>query len=200
MTDQTATRHTAATRILHGLLALAVIHQLGVSLFMEGPRPDRPDGWALEQHETVGIAALALIMAFWVAVAVRRRGTAPGALVPWFFPARRGALLAEARSAMEAIRTLRAPTYADASPLASAVHGLGLLLVTLMTLTGAAWLTSAPSALASAMIEVHEAAANLAWVYLVAHAGLAIAHHLRGEASLLLMWGRTPPVAPAAAP
>ena len=82
-------RHARATRALHTGVALAVIFQLGASLVMEGPRAGRPDGLPLIAHQYVGLASLALILAFWLNLMARRIGTAPAALLPWFSAARR---------------------------------------------------------------------------------------------------------------
>jgi len=68
------------------------------------------------------------------------------------------------------------------SALAEAVHGLGLLVVSLMTLTGTIWLL-APSGTSFARyaLNVHKLFANLMWAYLLVHAGLAVLHHVLGS-------------------
>ena len=66
--------------------------------------------------------------------------------------------------------------------------GWELLLMTLMAASGAVWFLLTPAAPASVAMEVHQLFANLAWAYLIAHAGLAVLHHLRREASLTEMW------------
>lgn len=68
------------------------------------------------------------------------------------------------------------------------MHGLGLLLMTFMAGTGLVWRLIRPTGLGGTVLEVHKLFANLAWVYLIAHAGLAVVHHLRREASLSEMW------------
>lgn len=181
-------RHMLTTRVLHMGVALAVMWQLGVSLAMQGPRGATPGDALFATHSYVGLAALALILLFWLNLLARRLGTDAGALFPWLFAARRAALWSDARAQLGALTRFRLPDYVEGSALASAVHGLGLLLMTLMAATGAAWWALTPSAGAGVFEEVHKTFANLAWVYLIAHAGLAVVHHLRGEASLSEMW------------
>lgn len=182
------TRHSWATRALHMLLALAVIWQLLTSLAMEGPRAGVPGDWVFSAHSLAGRVTLGIIVLFWLNLLVRRIGVAPGALFPWLSAPRRTALYADARRQVDALRRFRAPQHIDGAALASAVHGLGLLLVTVMAATGALWWLLQPSAAASFLIDVHTLFANLAWVYLIGHAGLAILYHLRGEAPLGTMW------------
>lgn len=181
-------RHALTTRLLHMGVALAVIWQLGVSLIMQGPRGARPGDVFFTTHSYVGLAAMAVIVLFWANLMLRRLGTAHGALFPWFSAARRAALWADTRAHLAALTRLRLPHYVEDSALASAVHGLGLLLMTLMAGTGTLWWFTAPSAAAGTFETVHKLFANLAWAYLIGHAGLAVIHHLRGDAALSEMW------------
>jgi cytochrome b561 len=77
------------------------------------------------------------------------------------------------------------PRYAEDSAFAASVHG-PLLLMTIMAGTGSLWSALQPSG--EIFETIHKLLANLVWVYLIAHAGLAIVHHLRREASLGEMW------------
>lgn len=141
-----------------------------------------------ETHEFVGLATLGLIVLFWLNLMLRQVGTDVGALFPWFSAQRRAALLAHAKVQLGSLARLRLPPYIEGSALASAVHGLGLLLITLMASTGAAWWLLGSSPAGNIFKEIHESFANFVWVFLIAHAGLAVLHHLRGEASLSHMW------------
>ena len=116
MADSASSRHALATRVIHAGVALAVITQLLLSLVMEGPRPDRPDGTALTVHEYVGIGAMVVILAFWINLTLRLRGTPAGALFPWFSPARLAALGADIAETLRALVRFRMPHFAEASP------------------------------------------------------------------------------------
>ena len=77
--------------------------------------------------------------------------------------------------------------------LPAAVHGLGLLLVTAMAVTGAtfyiAMLTNQTgSSFAKLAIGLHDPMSKLVWVYIVGHAGMATIHHFAHDMSLGRMW------------
>lgn len=183
-----AIRHGWATRALHMAVAAAVVWQLGVGLVMQGPRGAAPGDALFATHSTVGLVALGVIVLFWLNLMVRRIGTDAGALFPWLSAPRRAAFLADANAQAGALVRLRLPDYAEGLALASGVHGLGLALMTLMAATGAAGRALEPASTAGVFEGLHKALANLAWVYLIAHAGLGVLHHVRGEASLAAMW------------
>ncbi|MCA0994198.1 cytochrome b/b6 domain-containing protein [Alloyangia pacifica] len=188
------TRHTRLTRLLHGLLALAVVVQLASSLGMIPDRPDRPGNLLFEVHESIGIASMALVLAFWLWSLSRRHGTQLGALFPWLSGPRRRALKADILRHITALRHLRMPAHQANAPLASAVHGLGLCLVTLMAGTGTLYLLSGASSPREAglTMEVHEALGSVVWVYLVGHAGMGVLQHLGTEFDLRSMWSLRP--------
>ncbi|WP_291550157.1 cytochrome b/b6 domain-containing protein [Bosea sp. (in: a-proteobacteria)] len=184
------TKRSVVTKILHALLLTAVIFQLAVSLFMEGPRTGRSPDALFILHQYGGYLAAAALLAFWVWGIVRRGETQLGSLFPWFSRQRMAAIATDCRLHIVELRQLRLPA-ADDRPLASAVHGLGLSIVTLMALTGVLWATGWFSpASAELLIATHKASANLMWAYLVAHAGLAILHEFLGERVLPKMFGR----------
>lgn len=178
------------TRSLHLLVGLAVIHQLAVSEWMQPPKDGRPENFAFELHESMGMVTLGIVLAFWIWTLVRDGGTAPGALFPWFSGARRTALFADLRAATDALRGLRLPEAPAHSPLASAVHGLGLLAVTGAAATGTVWLflESIDRGLAHDVAEIHELMATLVWTYIVGHASLAVLHELAGHRVLRRMF------------
>lgn len=178
-------QRSLTTRLLHLLVALCVVHQLFVSLVMHGPRKG---GLGWQAHEVVGVASLILLCAFWLWTLLRRRETRLGQLFPWFSDAGRAALWRDCLDHVAALRRLRLP-HRHESPIASATHGLGLLLATAMALTGASYFLGglAPQSLTSAAIFVHKSLANLMWAYLIAHAGLALLHELTGQRVLYRM-------------
>lgn len=178
------------TRALHGLLALAVIHQLAVSLIMEPPKrghdaPGLP-GALFDLHEGVGLFTLGVVLAFWLWSLVRRGETPLSLMVPWFSRQRRRAVMLDVAHHWAALRRWRLPDYRLRSPLPAAIHGLGLLVITAMGATGAViyFAHGQPGIagqVAKATWEVHETLANLAWAYLIGHAGLGVLHGLTGH-------------------
>ncbi len=183
-------RHALATRLLHGGLAIAIIIQLASSQFMN---PDKGGNTAFEIHEYAGLAAFALVFGFWLFSIARKRGTPLAELLPWTSAHHRAALWADARAHLSALRHRKLPVQDGSSPLASAVHGLGLLLMTAMAASGTLYYfvnSGDPDAggLVGAAMLVHKNLANLVWAYLIGHAGFAVVNHFGRAMSLRIMW------------
>lgn len=181
------------TRLFHMALALAVILQLLSSLEMEEPEDGRAGDVLYAIHEYSGLVALGMAVGFWLVIMIRRKGTAMGMLVPWFSSTRRAALVTELRDTYAAVRSFRFPEHKEESPLAAAIHGLGLLLMTGMAASGTVYYLAdiygaRDALLPDVAIELHEMSANLVWVYLVGHALMASAHQLAGHARIRDMW------------
>lgn len=188
-----SSRHALATRLVHAGLAFAVVTQLLTSL-VQHPAEDGHAGnlWA-EVHEYGGLSAFALIVLFWIVLTARRRGTPAGLLFPWFSGARLAALWSDLKRHAGALRHFRWPPHDDTSPLASAVHGLGILLISAMAATGTLYYVigngnpDAGGVVGAAMF-VHRTLANLAWAYLIGHASMAVLQHLFTDFNLREMW------------
>lgn len=82
------------------------------------------------------------------------------------------------------------PEHGPEAPLASAIHGLGLCLVTVIAGTGAFYLLSgANSPEASGWIMcAHTSLGNLVWAYLIGHAAMAVLAHLLISFDIREMW------------
>ena len=188
-----ATKHSGATRAFHAALAATIIIQLATSQVMPGP-DEAAGAWILQLHQYSGLTAAGLAFAFWLTIVLRRDGTSFWTMVPWFSAGRLKALFADIRVHLGAMVRLRVPPSEHDSALASAVHGLGLLLMTVMAGTGLAYYVIVGLGLHSSepddmlVMQVHFLFANLVWVYLIAHAGLAMLHQLLGHPTLARMW------------
>lgn len=169
------------TRLLHLLIALAVTHQLVVSLIMVVPENNRPGDTYYEFHETVGLATFAIVLAYWLWLVFRRSDRGAGALFPWFSRAGWAAVIADVRVHLASLRQLRLPAIEE-QPLASAVHGLGLLTATVMATTGVlAWSRVLAGSATELLWQVHVAISNLMWAYLIGHVSIALLHEISGE-------------------
>lgn len=193
MTATSFRKHTLATRLAHAALATAIVLQLASSQFMQGPRRTTPGDWLFTAHEYIGLFALLAAFGFWLAVVARRRGTSAALLFPWLSGARIGAVWADIKIHVRSLMKFRLPPYEDDAPFASAIHGLGLLLMTFMAVTGTIYfvgeyLDAKSSTLVGLAKETHEIMANLVWAYLIGHAGLAVLHHYLSNLSLGEMW------------
>lgn len=188
-----AWRYALTTRLWHASLATAIVLQLMTSLVMHGPGRDRAGDWLFEIHEYSGLVALVLALGFWLHVLRRRTGTSTRTLVPWFNAERRGAVRADIKTHWIALKARRIPVYEDTAPLATAIHGLGLLLMLGMATTGTVFFVGLyfgiqKTGLFPLDLDVHKLLANLAWAYLVGHAGMAMLHHYWKHSSLSEMW------------
>jgi cytochrome b561 len=191
-------QHALSTRLVHAGLALSICSQLATSLIMQGPTDTTVGDAMFQLHRYSGFAALAFAMLFWMTLTFRRRGTAPLALFPWFSGERRRAFATDLLNHLRTVVRGRLPAYEETGPLESAVHGLGLLLMTAMAVSGGVYAAQvwaglqSPEPDGSLAMTVHFALANLVWVYLIAHAGMATIHHFARSASLTRMWRLRP--------
>ena len=190
----TLTKHGRSTRLAHMALAATIITQLASSEFMVPPLDGDMPNFAFTVHQYSGIAAFGFALTFWIIVVARRKGTDIGALLPWFSGVRLNALKHDMVLHFQSLKQLKRPNYKALSPLASAIHGLGLLLMTGMAGTGVLFVIAQWYGLGeetdfvSYALKVHELLANLVWAYVIGHAALALIHHFWSKASLTAMW------------
>jgi cytochrome b561 len=177
--------HSTLTKLLHLMFAAAVVHQLLISLVMVVPEGNRPGNSFFELHEWVGVLTLGLLVIFWIWSLVRRGEARFGMLFPWFSGARRSAFWADLKAHLASLRRGRVP-LTEESPLASAVHGLGMLIATAMALTGAVGYFFPATRI---LLEVHMTIAPIMWAYLIGHVGLALLHQMAGHRILQRMFG-----------
>ena len=188
------TRHNRATRLLHAGLALAILTQLGTSLAMQGPDDVQAGDILFQLHRYSGLVAMLLAFGLWLTILLRSRGTAIGDLIHWFSGRRLALLWQDAKVHAGAAVKLRLPEHDPQAALPSAIHGLGLLLISAMAVSGTVYFVQVALGLHSAepdgmiAMTVHLALANLVWAYLIVHAGLAVLHHLLRSMSLSTMW------------
>jgi len=181
------------TRWLHVGLALAIPLQLLSEEFMK--RPKLVDGIPrirsaaeanfFEMHEFIGMAALTVVLIhiFW---STSKSGGGLGRLFPYFKQGGCQSIIAEVKQ-IPGWFSGKLHESAEDSALAGAVHGLGLMLVLVMGLTGSTMffgmdeLTGKMPELVEAMKELHEALGGLVWAYLIGHVGMVVLHKLKGH-------------------
>lgn len=187
MCSGTRTMHRSlATRLLHWLVAAAVLTQLIGVGFAQRPCGGAPGNWFFDLHRSVGLGALGILAGFWLWTTVRRGEHRIFALLPWFSAARRRAVANDLRAHAAALWAWRLPPPGPETPLASAIHGAGLVIATAMAATGAAvWLGLAAdgtmTAWARTALGLHSFVSNAMWAYLIGHAAVALAHEVRGH-------------------
>ncbi len=185
-------RRSDATRVLHVLILLTVMHQLLTSQFIRMPLPGSSPSTLFALHEYLGMGGLGLVMLFWLWTLVRHGETKLGRLIPWFSPRRIGAVLADLRAHLQMMiavaRGRSEPQIDSDGAMASAVHGLGLLVLTAMTVTGTVFFFTRGAPVAHQALELHRVVSKLMWAYLIGHAGIAALHHLLGSDIVLRMF------------
>ena len=179
--------HSRLTRLLHAATALAIVWQLGLSLIMVPPDDAPILGAPMILHEYGGAIALGVLVLFWLNAMTRRTGTSLGALLLWGSTSRLAALWTDVKAHFCAVIHLRAPDHQAETPLASAVHGAGLILMTAMAASGLLW-WQGPASLTETAIELHVLCGNLVWAYLIGHALMGLLNHVRKDTSLGRMW------------
>ena len=174
------------TRVLHLLLLVAVLTQLITSQFIERPLPGEAPSVIYSLHEYVGLGTFVIVFAFWCWTLIRQGETKFGRLFPWLSPRRVRDVLADT---LGQLHRLSRGDFSDQSSgaMASSIHGLGLLVMTGMAVTGSAYFFLSGT-LAHTALSLHSLMANLVWAYLIGHSTLAALHHLLGSDILARMF------------
>ncbi|MGB9429498.1 MAG: cytochrome b/b6 domain-containing protein [Gammaproteobacteria bacterium] len=182
MSDQgTATVHwSRPLRLIHLLLAIAVTAQLFIGSFMHSPHSGRPDTFGFETHEILGATILALIILHWLWSC-----THPHEGLRHLFPWTRQGLCNVIREFWQAVRYLRLPSGgpgAKGGGLVGFIHGLGLLAITAMAITGGVFYLSRMAGAGHDTLEiiedVHDTFAVIAWIYWGGHLAVVVLHSL----------------------
>lgn len=184
-------------RFLHAGMALAVVIQMLSSLVMQVPQPGRvplePQHAFFLIHEASGLTLVTLLVLHWLWDLSGHVAGGWGHLFPWFSRARLRALLAALKALPTWLRDSSAVDEEVMYPLVGAVHGLGLLTVTAMALTGATMvLGMGPGGSLGTILRTvrwaHEFVANFMWAYVIGHVAMALLHQARGERLITKMF------------
>jgi cytochrome b561 len=187
-----ASTWSRTTRFLHMGLATTVTLQLLLSLVMETPGDGRtPTGLPallFEFHEFVGLAAFAVVLIHWGWSLCAADGG-----IEHLFPLGWAAGRAQIARELRELAQRRLPEGGPRGGLPGLVHGLGLLAVTAMAVTGVVIFAllpeyARPSATAHGFMEVHSFLASFVWAYWVGHVALALLHQRAGHATLSNMF------------
>ncbi len=180
-------KYNKLTRWLHAGIALGVTVQLSLSLVMETPRPGRPFGdleaAAFESHEVIGLFVLGVLLLHWLFLLTGHARLGKEHLFPWFSRQRRNAVIEEIKQQWA---RRRLDDTQQISALAGATHGLGLLVTSIMAITGVivyfgmAENGAMPPAV-DFIKETHSFFATFMWIYLIGHAGIGMIHQWLGH-------------------
>jgi cytochrome b561 len=180
--------YSRAIRLMHALVAAAIVFQMSISLIMDHPHAKKPmtadGGMYYQWHEWVGLTALAILVCGWIYRVVTWKRESQGRIFPWIDAAGRSALWRDIKQFL----SLRWTGIPEDGALAGTVHGLGLLIASAMALTGGAiFLALGPhdtvTPTAHNIMDLHSYLSKIMWVYLCGHVLMALWHEAIGHRS-----------------
>jgi|VirMetMinimDraft_7_1064189.scaffolds.fasta_scaffold14007_3 cytochrome b561 len=184
MSNQASSNLLAKTT--HGLVAIAIIHQLLSSEWMAKPwRLTEATDLAktlLTTHTWSGLLIAGLLVFMLAGLRQRYRLNGIGAFFPWTQSFRRQALTQSLLESITVLRQRHMPSADQTHALAKAVQGLGLLTVAFMATTGIAiWLSGDNIEIAHQIGSIHELGAVPLQLYLGGHVVMALLHRCFGQ-------------------
>jgi cytochrome b561 len=198
-------KYDRITRWLHAGIAIGVMVQLFSSLFMNVPAPGRSfaeTGYHFfSVHRWSGITVVTLVILHWSWGLSGHVAGGWGHLFPWFSGRRLRNLMSDIKDVPKWLQGAFPDQQEETIPLAGAIHGLGLLAVSAMALSGTTiFFGMGPhgsmSRLVALVREAHIYMGNVLWVYFSGHVGIAVLHQWRGHRLITNMFnlvGKKPP-------
>ncbi|AOU99339.1 hypothetical protein BI364_16635 [Acidihalobacter yilgarnensis] len=201
-------RWDGPSKIYHWLLSFAISFELFSSTLMSDvstnsafPAPSSVG--VFDAHQIGGITCALILAAYirraWRDPQVRDR------LFPWLRPGAMRPVLREARALLRG----HLPPAGAAVGLPGFIHGLGLLVMLGMAVTGVLNILLRPGVtipfslgfapsffIYSVESVVHNAISVMAWVYWIGHVAFAIIHEAAGQGVLRAMFAPSPPTVP----
>jgi cytochrome b561 len=190
--NATLPKYDRVTRWLHAALAAGVLAQLALSCVMHVPagRGLGVFDWhrdAFEWHARVGLVLVGVCALHWLWLCLPWSRPGLAALYPWTRSGQRALLRTEFLNLLR----LRLPVYGNVSPLVGTVHGLGLAAISGSAAGGIVnylgYFRGVPIArwVLHDVARFHIAMGYLLWVFVIAHAGMALFHALAGRKEVL---------------
>jgi cytochrome b561 len=182
-------KYDRVIRWLHAGIALGVVIQLSSSQLMDVPEPGKSVAGMFHSlfivHRWSGISVFVIVVLHWLWGLGGHITGGWGHLFPWFSKARFEALMTDVKALPLWLRGQFPDQRTQTVPLAGAVHGLGLLAVSAMVLTGATlFFGIAPDGSMSPFVKgvenIHSFMAGFMWVYFVGHVVMALFHQVKG--------------------
>lgn len=137
-------------------------------------------------HRWSGICVVTLVVLHWVWGLSGHVMGGWGHLFPWFSGPRFSALISDIKDVPKWFQGNLPSQQEKTIPLAGAIHGLGLLAVSAMALSGTTiFFGMGPHGFMSPFVALvrqgHMVMGNIVWVYFFGHVGISLLHQLRGD-------------------
>jgi cytochrome b561 len=191
---QHSSKHTFKTRLTHLLIAVLIIGQLFSIYAIEEKfftAPIRTFLWSV--HKYGGITVFFVLFSFWIHILKRHQGTSITELFPWVSLTALKNLIKDIIVYFKQMIQFKIPEHTTPSPLASAIHGVGIIIMSIMATTGVHRyivyefsITKTP--LIKYISSLHHVFADYAWIYLGLHVSVALINHLFNKQKLSAMW------------
>jgi cytochrome b561 len=188
------TKHTYKTRLLHSMIAVLITVQLYTIYALDNRFFTKPiRSFLFSVHTYSGIVAFCTLLLFWIVIITRRQGTSFKELFPWVSISALKNLFDDCVYYLKSLCHFKIPEHRTPAPLASAIHGLGIIIMSIMAITGVHRyivyqfaITKTP--LIKAITSLHGVFGDYAWIYLGVHASIALINHIAKKQKLSAMW------------
>ena len=188
------TKHNHTTRLLHATIAILVMTQLYSIYAVENKffnDPIRTVLWNV--HKYGGLIAFVALLSFWIVILKRRQGTSMTELFPWVSISALKKLLNDVFYYIKNITQFKIPEHRNPSPLASSIHGMGIIIMSVMAISGVnRYIVYEFSITKTPFIKyisgLHHTFADYAWIYLGLHVLVALINHIFKKQRLYTMW------------
>jgi cytochrome b561 len=187
-------KYDRTTRWIHAALALFIVAQLLLSLVMRAPNPDKIvtplEINIFKFHRWAGVVVLTLLFLHWAWSLSGHVPNGLGHLFPWASKSR----IKKVFEDMQPLLKFKLGDLPKTSALAGAVHGLGLLVSSLMALTGIIlFFGISPEGKMTSpvrlVMEGHKYFSTFMWIYLAGHIVMGTLHQYIGHRTLSEMFG-----------
>jgi cytochrome b561 len=183
-------KYDRTTRWLHAGIGLGVSVQLCTSFLMDVPSPGQPfvePGYHFFLvHRWSGICVVTLVILHWLWGLGGHVMGGWGHLFPWFSRSRFRGLISDVKYVPKWLHGDLPAQKEETIPLAGAIHGLGLLALSAMAVSGTTiFFGMGPHGFMNPLVAVvregHMLMGNILWVYFFGHVGISVLHQLRGD-------------------
>lgn len=187
-------KHTYKTRLLHCVIAVLITVQLYTIYALDNRFFTKPiRSFLFSVHTYSGIVVFCALFLFWIVIMTRQQGTSVKELFPWVSVSALKNVFHDCGYYITSLRHFKIPEHRTPAPLASAIHGIGIIIMSVMAISGVHrylvyQLSITKTPLIKAITSLHGVFGDYAWIYLSIHASIALLNHIAKKQNLSAMW------------